>query len=176
MCLSVKSCYLKPWNQGCDHRSWTECRQSQHEEKWAKRQGKGFHFTSGSDNSRINTSLVETCEQQHCKLLTHAAVQFSQSVTLQSPKSPAAQPVSYFAVPKVSYSSASQLLCSPQRLLQFSQSVTLQSPKSPTAQPVSYLAVPKVSYSSANHLFCSPRSLLQLSQSVTLQSPKSPQK
>ena len=88
---------------------------------------------------------METCEQQHCRLLTHAALQLSQSVTLQSPKSPAAQAVGYFAVPKVSYSSASQLLCSSQSLLQLSQSVTLQSPKSPTAQPVSYFAVPKVS-------------------------------
>ena len=101
---------------------------------------------------------METCEQRHCKLLTHAALQLSQSVTLQSPKYPTAQPVSYIAVPKVSYSSASyfavpkiscssasQLLCSPPNLLQLNHSVTLQSPKSPTAQPVSYFAVPKVS-------------------------------
>ena len=39
-CVCQRSCYLKSWNQGCEHGSWTECRQYQHEEKWAKRLGK----------------------------------------------------------------------------------------------------------------------------------------
>ena len=40
-CTCQESCYLKSWNQGCKHRGpWTECRQCQHEEKWADRQEK----------------------------------------------------------------------------------------------------------------------------------------
>lgn len=59
-CICQETCYLKPSNQGCEHRLLKECRHCQHKQTWAECLEKWFCLTSLSCHRSVSVNFVSS--------------------------------------------------------------------------------------------------------------------